>query len=236
MECVSGGCPTGTYQDTPVGSQTEKGHGGPCAFWDLQNAPGGWGPALVVTFRSKSSPFNLNARERGLPLIPNYNSHTIGVVDSTAEPAAYDHPKKDACQYVVYIEDVGDAGNNVYHPDPGDDSFLKMTRKADGSIQIVLKFPGAAPWTGGKTLGTSIFNHWLSGKTYNTSTSSWEDHGSEGPSGSSYAANGGEYTVNVKTDISSSYKGCCGPVYGGTTTTSVNLGGSSGSTTGGAAH
>ena len=237
-DCVSGGCPTGTYQATPAGSQTEKGHGGPCAFWDLQNAPGGWGAALVLTFLEQSTG-NSFGYGTGLPLLPSKDPNATAVVSVTEGASgtpAYDHPKKGACQYIVYIED---GGGNVY-PTPGDDSYVKMTRKSDGSIDIVVRFQpiGSDPldWTDQKRGTGSNADHYVSGKTYNTSTTSWDSWGSTTSSGSDVAREGVDYKTNVRTDLSPSYKGCCGHVYGTTTTTSINLGGGSGSTTGGAAH
>jgi len=233
-ECVSGGCPTGIYQATPAGSQTKKGHGGPCAFWDLQNAPGGWGAALVLTFlhESTGNPFGAGV---GFPLLPSKVpavTQVVPVTEGASGTPAYDHPKKGACQYIVYIEDREDS---LF-----DDSYVKRTRKAEGSIDIVVKVQpeGYEPvdWTDQKRGSGSVANHYVSGKTYNTSTTSWDSWGSTTASGSDVAREGLVYKANVKTDLSPLYKGCCGNVYGGTPVTSINLGGGSGNTTGGAAH
>ena len=226
--CVSGGCPNATYEATPGGSQTKKGHGGPCAFWDLQGSPGGWGD-LLLTFLHQTTGNSFGAGT-GMPLLPNKVPAVTAVVPVTEGASgtpAYDHPKKGACQYLCYVED---GGGNI-HSGPGDDSYVKMTRKSDGSIELIVKFqPTSGPhWTDQKTGTGSIANHFVSGKTYNKDTSSWDDFG--GTSGSHYSNETKTFRANIKTKLSSAYKGCCGETYGNN-----NLGGEGGNTSGGAAH
>jgi hypothetical protein len=238
--CISGGCPTGTYQATPTGSQTKKGWGGPCAFVDLQNAPGGWGKALVLTFRRKTSPYASFGFGSALPLLPNKKKTSTAIVPVTegageGETPAYTHPKKGACQYLCYIEDAG-ALDNTHHPNPGDDSYIQLTRKSDGSIELKVQFqPGSGPqWTDQKTGTGSIANHWVSGKTYNKSTSAWDSFGGTGSGGvgTTYASNTQILFQKIHSDVSSGFKGCCGtPITGNN-----NLGGKGGPTAGGAAH